>query len=181
MILIDCVKSSQTAEEKRHSILHNKWVVLAIKIVSLAVALYVLFGVIFGIHVNTGNAMAPKILDGDIALFYRLDKDYHVGDCVVYRYNTSCFVGRICGRENDRISVSDEQQLYINGSPQSEEIYYPTTTETLKDTLPLTVPPASFYLLNDYRLDETDSRTMGVIPENQIMGKIVNVFRNRGI
>ena len=62
---------------------------LIIRIVSFALVIYVLFFHLVGITVMPTADMYPRIDHGDLVLFYRLERDIHAQDIIVFRKPTA--------------------------------------------------------------------------------------------
>lgn len=152
-----------------------------IKLAVVAVAGWVLLGLVFGLAVVQGEDMYPRLRDGDLMLFYRLQKDYYIGDVVTFTLNGRRYTGRIVAQGGDTVDINDNGELLVNGNIQSEEIFYPTQDETGQAELPCEVPADSVYLLCDFRTNGTDSRSYGPVALEQLDGKVIAILRRRGI
>lgn len=136
---------------------------------------------VFGVMQMSGETMYPRLRDGDAILYYRLDHDYHMGDVVVYDYRGMNRVARIIAQGGDVIDLSENGEVIINGLPQMEEIFFLTEKSAAGIKYPYTVAEGSYFLLCDYRTIGSDSRDLGAIPGEQILGKVVTILRRRGI
>ena len=58
---------------------------LLLKILIIGVLAVVMFTFLFGICRNPDASMSPAMKEGDLIIYYRLKKDYQVGDVVVIR------------------------------------------------------------------------------------------------
>lgn len=152
-----------------------------LKLGLIALGGWVLLGVVFGVAVMEGEGMYPRIRDGDLMVFYRLQQDYAVGDVVTFVRDGVRHTGRVVAQGGDTVDLSDEGELLVNGSVQDEEIFYPTeaTGETVE--FPCEVPEGSVFLLGDFRTNATDSRSYGPIGESELDGKVLTILRRRGI
>ena len=73
-------------ERRLQKLRHKKdWRRLFCKLVSTAIVVYLLFGVIFGIAIVQGDSMTPAVRSGDIVFFLRLGSSYNLGDIVLIR------------------------------------------------------------------------------------------------
>lgn len=152
-----------------------------IKLAVVAVAGWVLLGLVFGLAVVQGEDMYPRLRDGDLMLYYRMQKDYYIGDVVTFRLGNRRYTGRIVAQGGDTVDINDDGELLVNGNIQSEEIFYPTQDETGQAELPCEVPADSVYLLCDFRTNGTDSRSYGPVALEQLDGKVIAILRRRGI
>ena len=81
---------------------------------------WVLFGVVFGLAVVPGGAMAPRLCGGDLVLFSRFERGTAAGQVVLYRQDGTLRLGRIAARGGDTVTVTDTGALIINGSTVAE-------------------------------------------------------------
>ena len=151
---------------------------LLLKIAVIALIIWLALIFVFGVFRLGGNNMYPMLKDGDLCVTYRLG-EYHSTDVVAYKLDNQTRFGRIVARSGDTLD-GDEQGLLINGMHPSEEVFYPTQILESNLQLPITLGEGEFIILNDYREDLGDSRTYGVIREDDLQGKIIFIFRRRG-
>jgi signal peptidase I len=152
-----------------------------IKLGATILALWIIFGMVFGIARQDGESMNPKILDGDVMFFYRLEKDYYIGDVVAYKRDGDIQSARVVAKGGDVVDITSDGKLVVNGSVQSEEIYYPTYEVPDKLIYPYTVEEGSYFVLCDYRTVGDDSREYGSLALKDIKGKVITIVRRRGI
>lgn len=147
----------------------------------IAVFGWILVGVVFGFAVMEGEGMYPRVRDGDLMVFYRLDQDYAVGDVVTFVDGGVRRTGRIVAQGGDDVSFSDDGELIVNGSVQDEQIFYPTEPQEGSASSTCDVPDGSVYLLGDFRTNAVDSRTYGPVRIDDLDGKVITILRRRGI
>ena len=123
-----------------------------------------------------GNRMFPKLRDGDCAVVLKVG-EFQKGDVVTYEKDGIRYFSRIVGTAGDIVSIGSDG-FRVNGLVQSEEIFYETASEK---ELEVTVGGDEVFLLNDYRSDQTDSRRLGSVQISEIDGKVIFLFRWRGI
>lgn len=157
----------------KRNLFHNI-INLLIKIIFIVFLYFVLFHVVFGIERMKDDSMTPYVTDGDLLFFHRLDNKYNNDDLVVIKQNNKKFVSRIIAKENQTVDINDQGQLFIDGNPETHISYY----KTLKDSngninYPYTVPKGCYFVLNDYRLKSNDSRLIGPISEENVIGKVI--------
>lgn len=151
---------------------------LFIKLLIVALLIYAALTFVFGVHRLSGNNMYPALKDGDLCITYKLT-DYYSNDVVAYIEGGEIRFGRIIAKAGDTVD-GDEEGLLLNGSHITEEIFYTTNMLNTNQKLPITLEDGEFFVLNDYREDESDSRTFGIISEDSLKGKIIFIFRRRG-
>ncbi len=149
------------------------------KIALTAAAVWVCLTYVGGVFMCHDNRAYPMIKDGDLVLSYRLDA-FRQGDVAVYRHNDEVRFGRVIAFGGDTVEISGEY-VSVNGYGLYDDTVYATTAEGAAITFPYTVPQDCIFVLNDYRSDNSDSRTYGAIPVSDTEGKAVFVMRRRGI
>lgn len=126
-----------------------------------------------------GESMMPTFEDDDKVM---LVKVYTIEnfDMIVFTAPTGVnFIKRVIGVPGDRISMEDDQ-LYVNGKAEAEsylddnrkiaeEQGFPRLTEDFQE---FTVPAESYYVLGDNRLNSMDSRVLGFISKDSIIGEV---------
>jgi signal peptidase I len=151
------------------------------KLIFVCLALWFVFTFVFGIRQMHGETMYPKLRDGDLILYYRMQQDYNIGDVVVCEADGLTRVARIVAQGGDVVEISKDGELLVNGNVQSEEIFYPTEAASVGITYPYTVEADSYFLLCDYRTVSVDSRYYGAVPRADFCGKVITILRRRGI
>lgn len=154
---------------------------LLIKITSLMIIIVSVFSFIFGIYRVDDTSMIPNISPGDMILYYRLEKDFIVGESVIYTYNRENKLARIVASPGDEVDI-DENGLKVNGSYQYEpKIYKDTLAFTNGIKFPVKLKDDEFFLLADNRDQAVDSRLFGPVNKKLIKGKIFTLLRRREI
>ena len=154
---------------------------LLIKIVSLLIVIVSIFTFVFGIYRVEDTSMVPNISPGDMILFYRLDKNFIVGETVVYSYHGENKIARVVAMANDEVDIN-ENGLVVNGSVQYEpKIYKETLAFTDGIKFPVKLKDDEYFLLADNRDKAADSRLYGSVDQRLIKGKIFTLLRRRGI
>lgn len=134
----------------------------------------------------SNEAMAPALLPGDHVIahiaVYRAAEPQR-GDVVVYRYpdeNGTLFLHRVIGVPGDRIDI--HHQVVSRNEEAVTEPYVQHTDRSsmagnVRDNLgPVTVPPDAYFVLGDNREESLDSRFLGPISKEYILGQAVFVY-----
>lgn len=151
------------------------------KIAAICLAFLLLFTFLFGLYRNADSDMTPTIRDGDLAIFYRLDKRYIAGDVLVLEYEGKTQARRVVATAGDTVDIT-ETGLMINGALQQEpDIYFATYRYEDGLELPVTLGEGQVFVLGDHRTNATDSRVYGVVEVRDTLGKVMAIFRRRGI
>lgn len=154
---------------------------LLLKIVIIIFAIILIFTFLYGIARINDVSMKPAIKDGDLVMYYRLDKRFVSGDVAVFEDNGRNTTGRVVAVAGDTVDITKDG-LKINDADQvSQDIYFDTTQFKDGVDFPITVGEGQVFILGDNRPQASDSRTFGCIDLNDVKGKVIAVIRTRGI
>lgn len=131
------------------------------------------------VHVN-GTSMVPTLLNNEILLLKKYDHHYNRFEIVVFNYErtnpytketkTERLVKRVVGFPNEHIRYQDNK-LYVNGNVVEENFINTTTSDFDLTELGYEVIPEGYYfVMGDNRNNSTDSRVIGLIPKEDIIG-----------
>ena len=144
--------------------------------------LWIMFGFVFGVITAPSNDMYPRVDAGDLALYYRLDKNVKAQDVVALRKNDTEYICRVVAVEGDTVEVTEQETLIINGSTMIESgIFYPTPMYEGFVDYPLTLGPDECFVLADRRNGGEDSRYFGPVGKDEIMGTVVTIVRRTNL
>ncbi|MBQ5950992.1 MAG: signal peptidase I [Lachnospiraceae bacterium] len=148
------------------------------KILVVGAAVYILFGVLFGVTSMKGGDMQPRFAAGDVLLYYRLHENYVRNDVVVMERGGTSYVGRIIGIPGDTLEITREGALIINGNRIVEtEIYFPTERYQGATEYPITLAGDEYFLMGDHRITAKDSRYFGPVRAAELKGKVITAIR----
>ena len=133
-----------------------------------------------------GPSMYPTLHDGDSVILWELGYEPEPFDVIVFEYSPDVYyVKRVIGVPGQTVSYHQDQ-LYIDGEPIEEpyldegkllvsysgEFTWDFTLQEICQFDPCDVIPEGYYLvLGDNRPHSKDSRHIGLISEDQILGK----------
>lgn len=123
---------------------------------------------IFTPVVVNGPSMMNTLHNGDVMI---LDKiGMKLGgikrfDIVVIQTGKTKIIKRVIGMPGETISYHDNK-LYINGKEVSDN----HSNEITYDFEEVKIPDGEYYVLGDNRTDSVDSRILGTIPKNEMLG-----------
>ena len=166
-----------------------EWVVTIVA--AVAIALVIRTFIFEPVRVD-GQSMDDTLADGEIMIVSKLGYssfDFIGGrvsafgnpkrfDVVICRYpgrGYTNFVKRVVGLPGDTVSVQDGY-LYINDEKYDEPyINDDYRSGYLNNFAPFTVPDGQFFVMGDHRNNSNDSRSIGPIDRNMIVGHVVQV------
>lgn len=133
---------------------------------------------IFGITSVVGSSMSPTLKDGEVLILnkfkYRFS-DIKREDIVSLRYaDTKYLIKRVIGLPGEKVEIINNK-LYINGIEYvedylSKELNYQDFK--LGDLNYTEIPEDMYLVLGDNRENSLDSRKIGLIKKEDIVGKI---------
>ena len=179
---VDFTNINKIIRQKRVNVSNKKAIISFLKkLILIILVLWLLFTFIFGFFVVYNDDMFPKMVPSDLLIYYRLDRDFYVGDVVVVGKNDANYALRIVASGGDTVDISEEGQLIVNNSYQAEtNIFYPTgqydQTET-KVTFPMKLKENEVFVLGDMRKGAKDSRYFGPVEKEEIKGKVFALYR----
>ena len=153
-----------------------------VKAAIMAVTLWVIFGVVFGVVPMKDQSMIPKLAAGDLLLYYRLDRTPGDREVVVFEKEGKTYVGRVVARGGDTVEIREDALLQINGNAIVEnEIYYLTEPYDEGIEYPVTLTDEEVFILCDYREGAKDSRYFGPVTKKELKGTVITAIRRLGI
>ncbi|RHW43282.1 signal peptidase I [Neobacillus notoginsengisoli] len=161
-----------------------EWIKSIIVALLLAVILRSFF---FTPIVVDGASMNPTLQDKDRMIVTKIGEPKRFDIVVFHAPDGRDYIKRVIGLPGDRIEYKNDM-LYVNGKVYDEpylkgfkdRISQGTLTEsfTLKETAvgTETVPKGHLFVLGDNRRDSTDSRGIGAIPLEKVIGTTKIVY-----
>lgn len=124
--------------------------------------------------------MSPAFKDGDLAIYYRLQKEFHPSDTVIIEKDGETQIRRIIAKPGDSVEITADG-LKINGYLQQETgIYTETLPYTEGISFPITLEENEYFVLGDNRSEAKDSRIYGAVKKEEIKGTVITLLRHRG-
>ena len=117
-----------------------------------------------------GDSMNNNLMDGEILLLKKYDKTFERFEVIVFKYKDERLVKRIIGLPGENVRY-ENNKLYINNHLIEEEMIDKKTYDFSLSELGFEVIPDGYYfVLGDNRTNSTDSRIIGLISEEDILG-----------
>lgn len=123
------------------------------------------------------SSMYPTLQDGQHIGIFRLAyavSEPECGDIVVIKINEEKnYVKRVIATEGQKVEII-QNTVYVDGEPLEEE--YISDELVYADYGPIVVPEDSIFVMGDNRPNSIDSRAIGCLPVENIIGKAVIRF-----
>jgi signal peptidase I len=173
------IEKEDSKDNQSSPSLLRELVALGLKIAIIAITLILTFTFIFGFQRSLDEDMNPMVKAGDLVMYYRLDKDYSIGDLLLLDLDGEVHVRRVIAKEGDIVDI-DEQGLKINGSWQQEKSIFQETWQYEEGIdFPAIIGAGELFVLGDARENATDSRIYGPVNADDTLGTVVTVIRQR--
>lgn len=125
----------------------------------------------------SGQSMEPTFHNKNRVVITKIHTTNHF-DMIVFKatHSNTNLIKRVIGLPGDLIKVENDE-LYINGE-RFEEPYLEENKnavfegQNLTQNLEVEVPEGYLYVLGDNRRNSTDSRILGFIDEDMVIGKV---------
>lgn len=131
------------------------------------------------------TALLEKTYEGEEAAdFVRTDKSFirKALDWLGFRDPAdppmTRFVCRVVARPGDTVEITEGESLVINGNTMIETgIFYPTPLYEGFVSYPIKLGEGEYFVLADYRNGGADSRFVGTVKQEEILGTVITILR----
>jgi len=154
---------------------------LLLKIAVICVVVVLLFTFMFGILRVNDIAMSPTLQDGDVVMWYRLDKEYVASDAIVVSYAGEQQVRRVVAVAGDTVDITEDGLLINDSLVQEQKIFGETLRYEDGISFPITIENGQVFVLGDGREYSMDSRLYGAVEIKDTLGKVMTIIRRRNI
>jgi len=150
------------------------WLHDSIHFIVLIAVLFVIFRFVIGLSVVGGDSMEPHLKNGDLVVYFRMEREYVPGDVISIRVPSGdYYVKRVAAVGGDEVDLRDGR-VYVNGE---ELIDKWAQGETLEESgaviYPYKVRRGNVFVLGDNRMVSMDSRRFGEVNLRQIKGRLL--------
>ncbi|HXH93783.1 MAG TPA: signal peptidase I [Thermoanaerobaculia bacterium] len=146
---------------------------LIVEPLAIAIALAFLVRATIRIYVIPSFSMAPTLMAGDhiVVTPYRFRSEPQAGDVIVFRSPHAAgelMVKRVIGTPGDLVETR-EGRVIVRGHAIAESYLAAQASTGLIP--PQLVPANSYFVLGDNRTDSLDSRSWGLLPRADVLGR----------
>ncbi|MDL2294820.1 signal peptidase I [Ruminococcaceae bacterium OttesenSCG-928-D13] len=129
--------------------------------------------VVVRLGVVNGSSMEPTLHDRDLVVIWQLFYQPEVGDIVVTNDENELAISltkRVIATGGQQVVIEDGQ-LFVDGELRTEPYLLESAWGGV--SLNVMVPDGQLFLMGDNRNGSYDSRNLGSIPEDDLMGRVV--------
>lgn len=132
---------------------------------------------LFSPVIVSGQSMEPTFASENRVVISKIHKLDHF-DLIVFHApgEKEDYIKRVIGLPGDKVVMEDDK-LFINGKEYEEKYVQANKERIFKDQkltedFEVTVPEGQLFVLGDNRRHSTDSRMIGCIDEDSVVGKV---------
>lgn len=151
------------------------WLLLRelLETIVLSLVIFLLIRLVIQNYRIESHSMQPNFFEGEFILVNKLAfklGEPSRGEVIVFHNPGNVeedYIKRVIGLPGDEVEIR-EQTVYVNG----QELVEPYATNPFRDNYgPMTVPDNHLFVMGDNRGNSSDSRRIGPIPEELIVGQ----------
>jgi len=116
-----------------------------------------------------GSSMYPTLKNNELLLLKKYDSSYKRYDIVVLDYKNEKLIKRVIGLPGEIVEYK-EGILYIDGKKTEDEFSSITSDFKSSELITGSIPKDYYLVMGDNRKNSIDSRTIGLISEDDING-----------
>ncbi len=162
-------------------LIYSIWETVKIVLLALIIVLPIRY-FIFQPFLVKGQSMEPNFQDNNYLVIDELSFRFRQperGEVIVFRYPynpSQRYIKRIIGLPGETVEIKDQQIKILNPAGKQvildENIYLPPDTQTLGQAF-MTLGSNEYFVLGDNRQASSDSRAWGVLPRQNIIGRVL--------
>jgi signal peptidase I len=116
-----------------------------------------------------GSSMYPTLKNNELLLLKKYDSSYKRYDIVVLDYKNEKLIKRVIGLPGEIVEYKDGI-LYIDGNKTEDDFSSITSDFKSSELITGSIPEGYYLVMGDNRKNSIDSRTIGLINEDDING-----------
>jgi signal peptidase I len=138
----------------------------------------------------TSNSMSPTVAVGDWVVISarRPGSEISVdrGDIVLFRYplgGEGRAIKRVVAVAGDEVRTAGPNVVLVNGEARGDTAVHEPSEHGTEETAehpsdaPMRIPDGYFFILGDNVHSSVDSRSLGLLPEAEVVGKVAAVIK----
>ena len=152
-----------------------------LRIAILLSLLFCLFYFVIGITFMPNEDMTPRLDDGDMLLYFRLNREYRVRDIICFHRDEGTYVARIVAGPSDIVDIREDRLCVNDRIILESKIYEATPQYEGGIAFPIELGAGEYFVLGDRREHAADSRVWGPVRQEQIDGVVITVLRRNNL
>jgi len=162
------------------------WELVKVFLIALAIVVPIRY-FLFQPFIVKGDSMVPSFSSGDYLIIDEISYRFGLpqrGDVIVFKYPKNPmhkFIKRIVGLPGETVEIKNDQITIYSKDGQKqvldETLYLPSAKGTTYGDLQVALGEKEYFVLGDNRAYSSDSRSWGILPEKNIIGKVfIRIF-----
>lgn len=174
--------SSGNAENSLQSLGVFIWDLIKVFLVAFVLVWLILRPFIAEPFIVSGSSMVPNFHDQEYLIIQKLSYRFHEperGDVIVFRYPkdpSQYFIKRVIGLPGEKVRIDQGHVfIYNTAHPEGYQLSEPFIGDqpiTFGKPELVSLGTSEYFVLGDNRLQSSDSRVWGVLPKDDIVGKV---------
>jgi signal peptidase I len=116
-----------------------------------------------------GSSMYPTLKNNELLILKKYDRSYDRYNIVVLDYKNEKLIKRVIGLPGETVEYRDGI-LYIDGKETNDDFASITSDFKSSELVKGTIPKGYYLVMGDNRKNSIDSRTIGLVSEDDING-----------
>ena len=145
-------------------------------------AVLIITGFLFKHTTVDGESMVGTLANGEHLIISDVFYTPKRGDIIVFQdlelTDGKPWVKRVIGIAGDVVTIDEDGHVLVNGTPPPEEeyAYFDSSRNYDLGAMTITVPEGEVFVMGDNRYNSKDSRSVGTIKVDSILGKVLLRF-----
>lgn len=125
----------------------------------------------------SGSSMVPTFENNQYLIVDQISYRFHEperGDVIVFRFpldTSKFFIKRVIGLPNEKVVIESGKVAIFDADGNETDLNEPYLNNVSHDSMSVTLKADEYFVMGDNRNASSDSRSWGVLPRENIIGK----------